>query len=89
MSTNSLPLGPRLTLIAAVVVTPAYFFGIRIPELNSFYLLLHLIGILLGCVGLASLLVWNALLQRKSLIAMNTFFTIWMFVYFTLILLRS
>ena len=85
-STEKLSLAPKLVLVAALLLTPIYFFGIRMPVLSSSTPLLHLLGIVAGIGGFLGLLIWNALLAKKSFIAANTFLTIWMFLYFSLTL---
>jgi len=90
MSNKPLALGPRWTLIAALMVTPIYFFTIRlVPAIANWMPFLHLVGMTVGFVGFIVLLVWNGLFQKRTLIAANTFFSVWMFIYFTLVLLTG
>jgi hypothetical protein len=90
MSNKPLALGPRWTLIAALMVTPIYFFTIRLASaLTNWMPFLHFVGMTVGCVGFVALLVWNGLLQKRTLIAANTFFSVWMFVYLTFALLTG
>lgn len=90
MSNNPLAIGPRWTLIPALLVTPIYFFTIRlVPALANWMPFLHLVGMTVGCVGFVAILVWNGLLQKRTLIAANAFFSVWMFIYFTLALLTG
>lgn len=80
------PLAPKLVLVGALVLTPTYFFGIRSAIFADLVPLMNLLGIIAGCIGFLGLLIWNALASKRSFIAINTFFTIWMFLYFSLLL---
>jgi hypothetical protein len=81
-----MPMAAKLVLLSALLLTPAYFFGIRTAALSELKPILHLVGILVGSVGFVGLLFWNAVLAKTSLISVTTFLTIWMFVYLTLML---
>jgi hypothetical protein len=85
----SVPIAARLVLVGAFLSTPIYYFVIRSQVFYQWTPLLHFIGVAAGCVGFIGLLIWNALLTRKSFIGINTFFTIWMFLYFSLMLTKG
>ena len=81
------PLEVRLTFIASIVVAIVYFFVARMPSLMYWKALLHLALFGIGGLGFISLMIWNVLMQKKSLIAVNMFFTMLLIFFLVLMLI--